>query len=486
MTRGERAATAAILLLAAAVHGWLAWSDQGVYWPDEIYQSLEPGHHLLFGYGIATWEFEQGARSWVFPGLIAAWWQLLAMLGAHSSVALVVGAKALMGACSVLTIWATMRLAARYAGAPAALLAGLLALGFPPLLLLGTRGLSEVPSAALVTLATLLALRPEPRQLALAGLLAGIACFLRYQNGIVGAGLVALVWSHARWSGLRWYLLAGSLTVLAGGLLDWATWGSPFHALRAYVQYNLIDGQAARYGVAGAGFYAEVAAASTGPAVVALALGCAFAARRAAAPLLIALAYVLAHMAVGHKEYRFVLPVLPLFLALAAAGLVLALQRVAAPRLVAPALGIALAAAMADHARTLTYDQLGLHREHPASAFSPWHFYEGANRLLWDAGRREDLCGLWISGARRVWTGGYSYLHRPVPLLWGFKPDRPRYVNYVLVPPAWLPAPMVLEGVQIELPAVYYPVARSLGWTLLRRGGQCLPLPESEYGRFQP
>jgi hypothetical protein len=482
----ERLAAAVVLGVAALVHGWLAWSDQGVFWPDEIYQSLEQAHRLLFGYGIAPWEFEQGARSWIFPGFIAAFWKVLAELGVDGSVAVVVGAKALMGAITVLGIWATMRLAAHYAGPPAGLVAGLLALAFPPLLLLGTRALSEVPSAALVVLATLLALSPEPRRLALAGLLAGLACFLRYQNGIIGAGLVALVWSHARWAGLRWYLLAGSLTVLLGGLLDWATWGSPSHALRAYLQYNLIEGQAARYGVAGAGFYAEVAATSTGPACVALALGCAFAARRAAGPLLIALAYVLAHMAVGHKEYRFVLPVLPLLLALAAAGLVLALQRVAAPRLAAPALGIVLAGAMAANARTLTYDQLGLYRGLPASAFSPWHFYEGANRLLWEAGRRDDLCGLWISGARRVWTGGYSYLHRPAPLLWGFKPERPRHANYILVPPAWLPVPMVSGDGEIELPAAYRPVARSGGWTLLRREGQCLPLPEIEYGRFQP
>ena len=61
-----------VLPLAVCVRLWVAWTDQGIIWPDEIYQSLEPAHHLAFGYGFTAWEFVDGARSWVFPGLLAA------------------------------------------------------------------------------------------------------------------------------------------------------------------------------------------------------------------------------------------------------------------------------------------------------------------------------------------------------------------------------------------------------------------------------
>src|SRR4051812_12748598 len=52
----------------AALRIWLAWHDDGIYWPDEIYQSLEPAHRLVFGYGIVAWEFVEGARNWALPG----------------------------------------------------------------------------------------------------------------------------------------------------------------------------------------------------------------------------------------------------------------------------------------------------------------------------------------------------------------------------------------------------------------------------------
>ena len=32
---------------------------------DEIFQSIEQGHRLVFGYGIVPWEFQYGARSWL-------------------------------------------------------------------------------------------------------------------------------------------------------------------------------------------------------------------------------------------------------------------------------------------------------------------------------------------------------------------------------------------------------------------------------------
>src|SRR5262250_3404042 len=62
---------AASLCAGFAFRAWLSFHDDGIYWPDEIYQSLEPAHRLVFGYGLIPWEFVQGARSWALPGLVA-------------------------------------------------------------------------------------------------------------------------------------------------------------------------------------------------------------------------------------------------------------------------------------------------------------------------------------------------------------------------------------------------------------------------------
>src|SRR5947208_2024724 len=78
---------ALLLVVAALVIGGvlrlgLALHDDGIYWPDEIYQSLEPAHKLVFGYGLMPWEYRLGARTWAFPGLIAGLLRLIVALGA--------------------------------------------------------------------------------------------------------------------------------------------------------------------------------------------------------------------------------------------------------------------------------------------------------------------------------------------------------------------------------------------------------------------
>src|SRR5690349_4934226 len=60
-----------VLALGLGLRLWLALTDDGGYWPDEIFQSVEPAHRLAFGYGSLPWEYVQGARTWVLPGLIA-------------------------------------------------------------------------------------------------------------------------------------------------------------------------------------------------------------------------------------------------------------------------------------------------------------------------------------------------------------------------------------------------------------------------------
>lgn len=49
--------------------------------PDEYWQSLEVAHHWTFGYGHLTWEWSKGIRSYVHPLSIAALYEALAYFG---------------------------------------------------------------------------------------------------------------------------------------------------------------------------------------------------------------------------------------------------------------------------------------------------------------------------------------------------------------------------------------------------------------------
>ncbi|XP_055612590.1 GPI mannosyltransferase 3-like isoform X2 [Uranotaenia lowii] len=64
-----------IALRLASVYLVRTW-----YVPDEYWQSLEVAHRIAFGYGHLTWEWTQGIRSYLYPSLIAGLYKLLALV----------------------------------------------------------------------------------------------------------------------------------------------------------------------------------------------------------------------------------------------------------------------------------------------------------------------------------------------------------------------------------------------------------------------
>src|ERR1043166_929362 len=60
------------LLIGIGIRVFISVTDFGVYWHDEIFQSLEPAHSRAFGYGLLPWEFVAGARSFLFPWLLSS------------------------------------------------------------------------------------------------------------------------------------------------------------------------------------------------------------------------------------------------------------------------------------------------------------------------------------------------------------------------------------------------------------------------------
>jgi hypothetical protein len=135
MDVATKAALAILLALGLSLRVWLCFHDDGIYWPDEIYQSLEPAHRLVFGYGLIPWEFAEGARNWAFPGLVAALLKVAAIAGGDQPRNYLVAIRLAFSAIGMVTAWGTYRLA-RACGSErvgAAVGAGLLALAPPAL-----------------------------------------------------------------------------------------------------------------------------------------------------------------------------------------------------------------------------------------------------------------------------------------------------------------------------------------------------------------
>ncbi|KZT09622.1 glycosyltransferase family 22 protein [Laetiporus sulphureus 93-53] len=94
--------------LALAVRIGIALATRTFFQPDEFFQSLEVAHHLVFGYGHLTWEWlsSKPIRSIVYPMLNVPVYWLLKVSGLDQTSMLIWAPKILHGALAACTdIW---------------------------------------------------------------------------------------------------------------------------------------------------------------------------------------------------------------------------------------------------------------------------------------------------------------------------------------------------------------------------------------------
>jgi phosphatidylinositol glycan class B len=395
-----------------------------INWWDEIFQATEQAHRLVFGYGLIPWEFQLGARSWLLPGFVAGLLELSRAIGDGPDyyLPLIATTFAALGAVPVFCCFQWCR---RRFGLTGAFLGAALVAAAPEMVYFGARVLSEVIAAHLLVVAYYL-LEPgytvnSRRRIMAAGALFGLVCLLRVQLAPAVA-IIALWWVWGAWWRTRLVpLVAGGLVVLVlgGGVLDWATLGYPFASVWRYVLYNIFYGVSSGFGTQPWNYYllGELGLWTGGAAFVVLLVG--LGAWRMPVLLVAAVTIIAVHSGIGHKEYRFIYPAMQLTMILAGVGLA---QLADWGATVLRRRGIERGAVAASAVLVLGYwgvvafnvwtgpTMLGLRQQlnnHISAAFM--------------VARLPALCGLGLYGSEgRDWAGygGYTYLHRPLPIYW--------------------------------------------------------------------
>jgi len=389
-----------------------------------------------------------------------------------------------------------LRIAHALGGRTAALLLGLSAAGLPANLIYSSRAMAEVASALPLAwgVSLLWPWRNRPaggswrgtiRGPALAGVLLGLATVLRYQNGALLPVVAIVVVIVRGWRAAGWVAAGATLVMVAGGVLDWATWGKPFQSLIVYLRFNLVESGANQWGVAPKTFFLRAMLATNGPAILILALGFLAGLRRTWPVAVPALVFLAVHSAIPHKELRFLFPVLPFFLLGAAVGLAGLIARFPYSRASRSAAGgtvaVVLLAVFFARARQVSFADIGQDMA-PFAHGGPtsglvWGAFDERNRLLNEAGTHPDICGLVAPNMNAYWTGGYTYLHRRVPLLWSAAGPYFEAANYALMSPG-----------QPMRDARFRRISQVGAYILYRRDGVCAsPLRGSGgYGRMSP
>jgi phosphatidylinositol glycan class B len=435
-------------------------------WGDEIFQATEQAHRLVYGYGLQPWEFQLHMRSWLLPGAIAGIMQAARAVAPGPALYLPAIAATFGALAAAPMICAYLW--ARRMGAPStAWLAALVVGTAPELVYFGDRTLAEVVAGHVMVLG-LFALIPgyavrTAFRLALGGAVLALSVALRLQ--ILPAAALIILWAvpgPAPWRRAA-AIAAGFIGLtLASGALDAATLGEAFGSIRRNIAYNVIDGASASFGVQ-PWYYFAIAELAIWGGLIVVPLGLCAASRRLwMLPACCAAIIIAAHMAIGHKEHRFIYPAL----------LLLAVQA---------GLGLASLASRA---------QAWLHPRHPkAAAAAPalagalwclvaWLVWHGAAMQALRARVHNPLqaadyiagapaCGIALTGfGEASWAayGGYTHIHQHVPLYWPPLPAESAF-------DVWL-------GPDAPPPAAGFTLSRCFGTVCIwRRGGPCVSAP---------
>ena len=371
---------------------------------DEIFQAQEPAHRLAYGASVVTWEWRRGVRSWVYPAFLAGVMRATEWMG-PGSVGYQRGIVIVLSLLSLTTIWFGFAWAKRASGIEAAIIAAGACATWYELVYFAPKTLSEVVATNALLPGLYLGMYGdrlgENKRMFLAGIFCGLAVMLRIQLGFAVA-FATLYFCYPNWRKRILPLAAGLLLpVLAFGFVDMLVWAQPFHSYISYIRADLQGGK--RYGVLPWYWYLEMLFAHLGPIAFLVLMGI----RRSAFLAWVALIILLTHNIFGHKEVRFLYPMVPLEITLAALGIMELVpvfntgrKRPLSSRAIVVS-GLAFFA-ICSCVLIRQFD---------------WSRNAGSLAAFDQLSRDPALCGVAVYKIGWWDTGGYAHLHKNVPIL---------------------------------------------------------------------
>lgn len=404
MTLDRRLSLSAIAI-GLLLRLYVGFTAEGYYFPDEVFQYLEPGHLIAFGRANMCWEYEYGMRSWLLPGLLGGIMRTFDLLGIHHTDDYWRIFRILAAVLSLVMVVAADRLGRRIGGPWVGVAAAFLTAVYVPLLDLAPRVLVDSISGALGVwaLARIFDDDATESDYALSGALFALAAVLRLASGVAIVPPFLVLLARKDWRRFTVFCGAIALVFLFSGALDWVTWGRPFNSWIAYVEMNFIRGAAAKFGTSPNDAYL-VMILRTFDWLYPAALGAiVFGFRKSGRVGATVLLTFLFMSAVGHKEFRFTAGILPLLMVLLANGVFVLAERITAERLRRIAVLGALSLFAAQNLNEV-HDQ-------------EWGEGNAEQRAVAHVQRMNDVHGVFVS-AGRWFAGGELMMHRNVPSMY--------------------------------------------------------------------
>ncbi|XP_058130543.1 GPI mannosyltransferase 3 [Anopheles ziemanni] len=285
--------------------------------PDEYWQSLEVAHRLAFGYGHLTWEWTAGLRSYLYPALIAGLYKLLALLNVDTVELLTVLPRVLQ---ALLSAYADYRF---YVWTKKSKWSAFLLASSWCWFYVGSRTLANTIETSLTMVA--LSYFPWTSECTRFLWIVGLSFFMRPTSVIPWVPLCLYHFkksTHPTWEILlKRYFLIGLLTGALSVGVDSYFHGSLVFSTYEFLKYNVLKGVGSFYGEHPWYWYVYAGL----PTVLGVYLFPFLLAsyetvrhrkvyKERAVLLYSVLFTVVVYSLLSHKEFRFLLPVLPMCL----------------------------------------------------------------------------------------------------------------------------------------------------------------------------
>jgi hypothetical protein len=300
--------------------------SRGYDFLDHQFQYIDPAYHIAFD---GSWhqyhDYIQGLRSWVYPGILAGIFKVVAWIGISEPRAMMTATRFVHGVIALVPLAAFWVFIVRWNGWK----------GQRPLLLFiaanalvvysGVQPTGPTFAVGLALTAIFLFHGPGRVWPFVSGILLGLSFACRFQDAFYGPVLLAAGLLQKRWGAALTFAIGAAIAVTFQGLVDLWTWGSFLHSPFRYVSWNVFEGAAKSYGQQPVWYYAAFLCGVL--ILVPPFLKSGFGAlveggRRLPVLAAAAVSYIVLHNLVTRKSFRFIIAAVILLLIVYASALI--------------------------------------------------------------------------------------------------------------------------------------------------------------------
>lgn len=432
----------ALFALSLFVRIYASFTSIAQIFPDEIFQTLEPAHKLVFGKGITYWEFKVGARSWFLPGIIAGLYKLLDVFGVKDPLYINVGIKIFFSILNSLAVSVVYLLFRRHdLGKKEAFLFTLPLSASYLLSYISVRTISESAALPFMVFAVYSASNyienEKMKDLLFAVLSAGTAYMIRFQTCIFAFGMAIALFLTAK-KRFRTALIFGFGYIgvmLLQGILDIFTWGKFAQSLLTYLDYNIIRKVSDNFSVSPWYFFLGEFSVTFHPltyiSAILLMILTTVKFRKNKGLFLCFFPFLFffaVHSAIAHKQPRFVFACCFALFALSAEFFAFLCRKYAKNRKNAAIFLSVFLLFSLDAFPRIKYATLWNHSTTVVDNFyghdkGREKIFGGVLETEAELGRIKDLKRAYLFGIPQIWSGGYSYFHKNAQISFASRPD---------------------------------------------------------------